>query len=147
MHKRTLIIHGIPPFVNKKAIDHNMRFLFGHAYLDWDCVQSITNHLHTTTSDFLKIVMLREFDAKTFFQSFRSGKRYFRMEEDTYGNDLIDHVIHNVFQIHSTSVNIKEQNIHIIIQDSRSLLFCCTAQPSQGKVQKLTDTWSATLQH
>ena len=84
MHKRTLIIHGVPPFVNKKAIDHNMRFLLGHAYLDWDCVQSITNHLHTTTSGFLKIVMLREFDAKTLFNHSAPVRDTFRMEEDTY---------------------------------------------------------------
>ena len=49
---------------------------------------------------------------------------------------LIDHVIHNVFQIHSTSVNIKEQNIHIIIYNSGFTLLAValhgTAESGEG---------------
>ena len=75
LHKRTLIIHGVPPFSNKRSIDDNLGYLLYEAQLTSEDVQSVSNHLLTTSVGFLKLVLLREQQAKSFFTSFRQKKR------------------------------------------------------------------------
>ena len=60
LRKRTLIIHGVPPFSNKRSIDDNLNYLLYEAQLTLDGVQSVSNHLLTTSVGFLKLVLLRE---------------------------------------------------------------------------------------
>ena len=81
LHKRTLIIHGVPPFSNKRSIDDNLNYLLYEAQLSLDDVQSVSNHLLTSSVGFLKLVLLREQHAKTFFTSLRQKKRYFRTKD------------------------------------------------------------------
>ena len=81
LHKRTLIIHGVPPFSNKRSIDDNLGYLLYEAQLTSEDVQSVSNHLLTTSVGFLKLVLLREQQAKSFFTSFRQKKRYFRTKD------------------------------------------------------------------
>ena len=81
LHKRTVIIHGVPPFSNKRSIDDNLSYLLYDAELTLDDVQSVYNHLLTTSSGFMKVVMLRETPAKFFFTSFRQKRRYFRTKD------------------------------------------------------------------
>ena len=59
MHKRTILIHGVPPFCGKKAIDDNMWYLLQVAELTHVDVQSVSNHLLTSTTSFIRIVFLR----------------------------------------------------------------------------------------
>ena len=81
LHKRTVIIHGVPPFSNKKSIDDNLYYLLYESDLSIEDVQSVSNHLLTTSSGFLKVTFLREQQTKTFFTSFRAKKRYFRTKD------------------------------------------------------------------
>ena len=81
LHKRTVINHGVPPFSNKKSIHDNLYYLLYESELSMEDVQSVSNHLLTTSSGFLKITFLREQQTKTFFTSFRSKKRYFRTKD------------------------------------------------------------------
>ena len=78
LHKRTLLKHGVPPFCGKKAIDDNMWYLLKVAELAHVDIQSVSNHLLTSTTSFIRIVFLTEAMAKQFFQNFRMSKRYFR---------------------------------------------------------------------
>ena len=78
---RTLIIHGVPPFSTKKSIDDNLFYLLYESDLSMEDVQSVSNHLFTTTSGFLKLTFLREQQTKSFFTSFRAKKRYVRTKD------------------------------------------------------------------
>ena len=53
-----------------------------------DDIQSMTNHLLTSSAGFLRITSLREAQAKTFFQTFRQGRRYFRSKDQTADSQL-----------------------------------------------------------
>ena len=71
LHKRTILIHGVPPFCGKKAINDNMWYLLKMAELTHTDVQSISNHLLTSTASFIRIghsdiVFLTEAMAKQF---------------------------------------------------------------------------------
>ena len=66
------------PFCGKKAIDDNMYYLLKMAELTHTDVQSVSNHLLTSTTSFIRIVFLTEAMAKQFFQNFRMSKHYFR---------------------------------------------------------------------
>ena len=81
LHKRAVIVHGVPPFSNKRSIDDNLYYLLYESDLTMEDIQSVSNHLLTTTSGFLKITFLREQQSKLFFTSFRAKKRYFRTKD------------------------------------------------------------------
>ena len=51
-------------------------------------IQSMTNHLLTSSAGFLRITFLREAQAKLFFQTFRQGRRYFRAKDQTADSQL-----------------------------------------------------------
>ena len=92
MHKRTVLIHQVPPFCTKKVIDDNLYYLLNMAQLDRTDVQSVTNHLLTSSTSFIRIVFLAEAMAKQFFTSvatsFRQSKRYFRNRDpNSYSPD------------------------------------------------------------
>ena len=71
MHKRSVIVHGLPPFVSKKAIDDNLWYLLGLCDMKLENIQSMTNHLLTSSAGFFAyITFLREAQAKLFLQSF-----------------------------------------------------------------------------
>ena len=71
MHKRAVLIHQVPPFCTKKVIDDNLYYLLNMAQLDRTDVQSVSNHLLTSSTSFIRIVFLAEAMAKQFFTSFR----------------------------------------------------------------------------
>ena len=52
MHKRSVIVHGLPPFVSKKAIDDNLWYLLGLCDMKLEDIQSMTNHLLTSSAGF-----------------------------------------------------------------------------------------------
>ena len=60
LHKRTVIIYGVPPFSNKRFIDDNLSYLLSDAELTLDDVQSVSNHLLTSSSGFMKVVGKKE---------------------------------------------------------------------------------------
>ena len=76
-----MIIHGIPPFSNRKAIDNNLQYLLTVAELTFGSIQSVTNHLLTTAAGFLKLIFITEQDSRSFYRAFRNGKRYFRPDD------------------------------------------------------------------
>ena len=86
LHMRTVLIHNIPPFATKKSIDSNLRYLLSSAEMGSSHVQSVTNHLLSTTQGFLKVIFLADDNAKLFFQRFRTGKRYFRVDDSSSGD-------------------------------------------------------------
>ena len=88
MHKRSVIVHGLPPFVSKKAIDDNLWYLLGLCDMKLEDIQSMTNHFLTSSAGFLRITFLREAQAKLFFQTFRQGRRYFRAKDQTADSQL-----------------------------------------------------------
>ena len=47
-------------------------------------MQSISNHLLTSSVGFLNLFLLREQHAKTFFTSFRQKKKHFRTKDPNY---------------------------------------------------------------
>ena len=88
MHKRTALTHQVPPFCTKTVIDDNLYYLLNMAQLDRTDVQSVTNHLLTSSTSFIRIVFLAEAMAKQFFTSFRQSKRYFRNRDpNSYSPD------------------------------------------------------------
>ena len=76
--RRSVIIYNVPPFSNMSNITQNMNYLFTQSNLTDDDVQSLSNHLHTSSSAFLKVIIVNESSSKAFFQAFRSSKRYWR---------------------------------------------------------------------
>ena len=56
LHNRIVIIHGVPPFSNKRSIDDNRSYLLYDAELTLDDVQSVSNHLLTTSSGFMQVL-------------------------------------------------------------------------------------------
>ena len=58
--RRTVLIHGLPPFTTKSHIDHNMHYLLQQAQLTESDIQTTSNHVNTSTNAFLKITFLQE---------------------------------------------------------------------------------------
>ncbi|OLP84664.1 hypothetical protein AK812_SmicGene34443 [Symbiodinium microadriaticum] len=61
--RRTVLIHGLPPFTTKSQIDHNLYYLLQQAQLTDSDIQTTSNHVNTSTNAFLKITFLQEFFA------------------------------------------------------------------------------------
>ena len=74
--RRSVIIYNVPPFMNMSNISQNMNYLLSQADLNEGDVQSLSNHLHTSSTAFLKVIFVSEPSGKTFLQSFRAKKRY-----------------------------------------------------------------------
>ena len=74
--RRSVSIYNVPPFTTMATISPNMKYLLGQAGRQ-DCdVQSVSNHLQTSSTAFLKVIFVNETSSKAFLQSFRSKKRY-----------------------------------------------------------------------
>ena len=74
--RRSVIICNVPPFMNMSNISQNMNYLLSQADLNEGDVQSLSNHLHTSSTAFLKVNFVNEPSSKTLLQSFRARKRY-----------------------------------------------------------------------
>ena len=68
--RRTVLIHGLPPFTTKSQIDHNMHYLLQQAQLTESDIQTTSNHVNTSTNAFMKITFLQESTSKHFFSDF-----------------------------------------------------------------------------
>ena len=79
--RRTVLIHGLPPFTTKSQIDHNMYYLLQQAQLTESDIQTTSNHVNTSTNAFLKITFLQESTSKHFFQTFKQKKRWYHSNE------------------------------------------------------------------
>ena len=79
--RRTVLIHGLPPFTTKSQIDHNMHYLLQQAQLTESDIQTTCNHVNTSTNAFMKITFLQESTSKHFFQTFKQKKRWYRSNE------------------------------------------------------------------
>ena len=64
--RRTVLIHGLPPFTTKSQIDHNLHYLLQQAQLTESDIQTTSNHVNTSTNAFLKITFLQESTSKHF---------------------------------------------------------------------------------
>ena len=78
--RRSVIIYNIPPFSNMASISQNMNYLLKQADLSNADVQSVSNHLHTSSSAFLRVIFLQENSSKSFLQSFKQKRRYWHSE-------------------------------------------------------------------
>ena len=79
--RRTVLIHGLPPFTTKSQIDHNLNYLLQQAQLTDNDIQTTSNHVNTSTNAFLKITFLQESTSKHFFQTFKQKKRWYHSNE------------------------------------------------------------------
>ena len=79
--RRTVLIHGLPPFTTKSQIDHNMHYLLQQAQLTESDIQTTSNHVNTSTNAFMKITFLQESTSKHFFQTFTQKKRWYHSNE------------------------------------------------------------------
>ena len=79
--RRTVLIHGLPPFTTKSQIDHNLSYLLQQAQLTESDIQTTSNHVNTSTNAFLKITFLQESTSKHFFQTFKQKKRWYHSNE------------------------------------------------------------------
>ena len=79
--RRTVLIHGLPPFTTKSQIDHNLYYLLQQAQLTDNDIQTTSNHVNTSTNAFLKITFLQESTSKHFFQTFKQKKRWYHSNE------------------------------------------------------------------
>ena len=79
--RRTVLIHGLPPFTTKSQIDHNLHYLLQQAQLTESDIQTTSNHVNTSTNAFLKITFLQESTSKHFFQTFKQKKRWYHSNE------------------------------------------------------------------
>ncbi|OLP86464.1 hypothetical protein AK812_SmicGene32432 [Symbiodinium microadriaticum] len=79
--RRTVLIHGLPPFTTKSQIDHNMHYLLQQAQLTDSDIQTTSNHVNTSTNAFMKITFLQESTSKHFFQTFKQKKRWYHSNE------------------------------------------------------------------
>ena len=78
--RRSVIIYNIPLFSNMSSISKNMSYLLKQSGLSKGDVQSISSHLHTSTSAFLRIIFLQESSSKTFLQGFKPKRRYWHSD-------------------------------------------------------------------
>ena len=79
--RRTVLIHGLPPFTTKSQIDHNLYYLLQQAQLTDNDIQTTSNHVNASTNAFLKITFLQESTSKQFFQAFKQKKRWYHSSE------------------------------------------------------------------
>ena len=79
--RRTVLIHGLPPFTTKSQIDHNLYYLLQQAQLTDSDIQTTSNHVNTSTNAFLKITFLQESTSKHFFQTFQQKRRWYHSNE------------------------------------------------------------------
>ena len=78
--RRSVIIYNISLFSNMASISQNMNYLLKQADLSNADVQSVSNHLHTSSSAFLRVIFLQENSSKTFLQAFKQKRRYWHSE-------------------------------------------------------------------
>ena len=78
--RRSLIIYNIPLFSNMSSISQNMTYLLKQSGLSNDDIQSVSNHLHTSTSAFLRVIFLQESSSKYFVQGFKQKRRYWHSD-------------------------------------------------------------------
>ena len=73
--RRSVIIYNVPPFMNMSNITQNMNYLLSQTDLndgDVQSLSSLSNHLRTSSSAFLEVILVNESSGKTFLQSFRA---------------------------------------------------------------------------
>ena len=62
--RRSVIIYNIPLFSTMSSVSQNMNYLLRESGLSDDDVQSISNHLHTSTSAFSALSFYKKIQAK-----------------------------------------------------------------------------------
>ena len=74
--RRSVLIYNIPQFSNMSTITSNLNYLRGEAGLSNSDAQSISNHLHTSSSAFMRVIFLQESSSRLFLQQFKQKRRY-----------------------------------------------------------------------
>ena len=74
--RRSVLIYNIPQFSNMSTITSNLNYLLGEAGFSNSDVQSISNHLHTSSSAFMRVIFLQESSSRLFLQQFKQKRRY-----------------------------------------------------------------------
>ena len=64
--RRSVIIYNIPQFPNMSSITQNLNYLLGEAGLSNSDTQSISTHLHTSSSAFMRVIFLQESSSRLF---------------------------------------------------------------------------------
>ena len=100
--RRAVIIYNIPQFSNMSTITQNLNYLLSVANLSNSDVQSVSNHLHTSSSAFMRVIFLQESSSRQFLQQFKQKKRYWhspnqddsqlRIEKDMSLQERLDRI-------------------------------------------------------
>ena len=78
--RRSVIIYNIPLFSTMSSISQDMNYLLRQAEPSNSDVQSVSNHLHTSTCAFLRVIFLQESSSKSFLQTFKQKRRYWHSD-------------------------------------------------------------------
>ena len=70
--RRAVIIYNIPQFSNMSTITQNLKYLLSVANLSNSDLQSVSNHLHTSSSAFMRVIFLQESSSRQFFTAIQA---------------------------------------------------------------------------
>ena len=80
--RRTVLIHGLPPFTTKSQIDHNLNYLLQQAQLTDNDIQTTSNHVKHLHERLLENYFSAGIHLKSiFFQTFKQKKRWYHSNE------------------------------------------------------------------
>ena len=80
---RTVLLHDLPPFTTKRALDTNINHFLWGANLEASDVCALHNHLVTSTSAVVRVEFLSELKAQQFLNYMRNSKKYWKTPDNS----------------------------------------------------------------
>ena len=79
---RTVLLHELPPFTTKRALDNNINHFLWGANLGESDVCALHNHLLTSSSAVVRVEFLSEIKAQQFLSYMRNSKKYWKTPDN-----------------------------------------------------------------
>ena len=80
---RTVLLHELPPFTSKRALDNNIKHFLWGANLEESDVCTLHNHLVTSTSAVVRVEFISEPKAQQFLNYMRNSKKYWKTPDNS----------------------------------------------------------------
>ena len=80
---RTVLLHELPPFTTKRALDNNINHFLWGANLEESDVCALHNHLLTSSSVVVRVEFLSEIKAQQFLTYMRNSKKYWKTPDNS----------------------------------------------------------------
>ena len=80
---RTVLLHELPPFTSKRALDNNINHFLWGANLEESDVCALHNHLLTSSSAVVRVEFLSEIKAQQFLTYMRNSKKYWKTPDNS----------------------------------------------------------------